>query len=172
MKFFRFLANGTIETVLHMRALKIDEIPLTLLNSTYKRPVYIYCISKDTNVFFLMHNDNSLPDNLTKSPLPVNQAVKRYFPDSRYVGDILLVATDDNNKIIRENWDHCILLNYELVTVEEKGQWRGTFMPIQEKMNEDDILTVDNNRNNDENDEEDDENVEDVDDVEYEAEDD
>jgi len=80
-----------------------------------------------------MHKDNDSPSNLKKSTFHVNQALKKYYPNSKYVGDMLLVMSDTDGYIIQGHWEHNILFNYELLTKEDKQGWYGTFIPIQEK---------------------------------------
>ena len=124
---------------MHKKRLKLGEIPISFLNPTYNCDIYMNCVSDDKNIFLLMHKDNDFRANLKKSILPINQALKKYYPNSKYVGDMLLVMSDTDDRIIQGHWDHSILLNYELLTKEDnmgKDGWKGIFMPIQEKTDE------------------------------------
>lgn len=77
--------------------------------------VYMYYISKydeyrpptekdqsDEDHFLIMHEDNDL--NLASSELPINQALRKYFPNSPFVGDILAVRTSDSDEFTPGPW--------------------------------------------------------------------
>ena len=61
-----------------------------------------------------MHTDNG--GNLTKSLLPLNLALRKYFPNSPFVGDILVVHINEDDTLLPGDWSlDSLLTNKKMV---------------------------------------------------------
>lgn len=106
-----------------------EDFTIKSLNPKYKGDVYMQCVSDVNNIFLLMHDDNDFPENLAKSHLHINQALQKYYPNSRYVGDMILVISTDDDQITSKDWNVEILREYELYDGKEKGKTQSIFVP-------------------------------------------
>lgn len=61
---------------------------------------YIFTVAEEVNILMHPYNENFDYD------LPVNLALQKFFPDSRYMGDIVIAKTDpDGYEFLEKDWD-------------------------------------------------------------------
>jgi hypothetical protein len=77
--------------------------------------LYMLSVDNDENLFLLMDNINDNPrfENAA-SDKTINKAMRKYFPNCKYMGIIYLVKTvDGGNDFMTEGyWNHNILWDY------------------------------------------------------------
>lgn len=113
--YYHLSSDGTAQRrVAKPSEVTLEDISIKSLNPKYKGDVYMHCISDEENIFLLMHDDNDFQENLGRSHLYVNRALQKYFPNSHYVGDMILVISDDNDRITSKEWNIEILRKYVL----------------------------------------------------------
>lgn len=132
--YYHLGSDGTVQKrVAKPSDVSLEDISIKSLNPKYKGDVYMHCVSDENNLFMLMHDDNDFHENLAKSRLHLNLALQKYFPNSRYVGDMILVMSDDDDHITKKEWNVDILREYELYDgkdeEERKSYMHSVFIP-------------------------------------------
>ena len=87
----------------------INDIKVHDINPEYVERDEIYQASLGGETFLIMHGINDVSD--LNIQLPINQTLRRFFPDSPYVGDILAVRTFEDDTINPEPFDLDNILN-------------------------------------------------------------
>jgi len=104
----------------------LDDIPITMLKSTYEGDIHGVCISDEKNIFMLTHTDNDFPENYKNSSLPVNETLQKYFPGSKFKGDVLIVKTKSYYDDTIVKWSPDILKKYECEFDDENVRYSFT----------------------------------------------
>ena len=134
MSYLRLHSDGKIESVKVKNIINISEIEVTEINPSYTKDIYMHCLAND--LFLLMHDDNDFWKNLKSSQLPINLALKKYFPNSIYVGDMILVKVDQEEMICKRRLKETVLKKYELSfhkVFENEEELVGTFSYLSKK---------------------------------------
>jgi hypothetical protein len=94
--------DGTIR-YLQLEYTDVNDVKPQDIDPTYTDDsLYMCAVGNDG--FFLFHLDNDL--NLTHTTLPINTAIRKFFPKSSFVGDALFVKTNPLGDIlVQENFD-------------------------------------------------------------------
>ena len=89
--FYRFCADGRVEKVVSTKKTfsELDD---------YDTLHHLICVSEI--MFFATHTDNDFSSSYKETTLPINQAVVKYFSNSKIVGDVLLVCLDDEDNLL------------------------------------------------------------------------
>ena len=117
MHAFKFLTNGTIDRLEFPSPIKFEDLSLSMANPTYPHDFHLW--AAEDRLFFLLHLDNDFHDDYVKTLLPLNQAIQKYFSNSGFVGDALLIKLTDDDNIYEEEWDHTPLEKFELMLGED-----------------------------------------------------
>lgn len=112
MHYYHLSTDVTIKKIKIQNNTSSQDLTIDNLNENYSGDVYFHAI--DDDLFLLMHDDNDFLGNLKRNSLPINLALRKYFPNSEFVGDMLLIKSDDNDMLLMEDWDINILLDYKL----------------------------------------------------------
>lgn len=59
---------------------------------------HLICIDE---IFIACHEDNDFLENYQKTEQPINAALKKYFPDSKIVGDIIIFKMTDDDMFVQ-----------------------------------------------------------------------
>lgn len=133
------LVDGTVKRK-KFPSIRVDEIRLVDLNPEYSShpggtkpgvqpnaPLEkgVYMMNLD-DYFIVMHEDNDDFGEKRSTELPVNQALRKYFPSSPYVGNILVVKADDADNLVPDEFDLAKVL----------GEWEMRAVPATEFLGE------------------------------------
>lgn len=134
---------------------EIENIVSTTLNPSYSNKDGVYMVPvpvyDDPDVgetpfsyMLLMHEDNDEMRDPMKSTLPNNQVLKQRFPESPYVGDILMVCVteEDEPTIIDRPFDVHVVFEHLEMYCTSSGILSPTF-GFRLAENEDDLYTDD-----------------------------
>ena len=111
---FHLSSDGTTTQVPISNRIDINTLSIQSLSPKYIGETTIYCVDPTINLFLIVHHQNSLKSRIEKT-LPLNQCLKSLWKESPFVGDVLVVKTDDFDKIdINTIWTPDILRQYDL----------------------------------------------------------
>jgi hypothetical protein len=108
---YLFSAEGEI-TKVKLSQTTVDDLPASIIG--YEDQPSMYCESFPENFFLMMHEDNDFPKNYKKSKLPINKALRLYFPNSPYKGNALLIKLTDDDAIAKGNWSYSRLKQFRM----------------------------------------------------------
>lgn len=119
-KGYLFSVDGKITSVSFKSGKTCDDITPSILGKEYRDEPSLYMKAIPEDLFLMMHEDNDFFENYQKSPLEVNQALRKYFPNSPFKGNVLLVRLDDDDLIVG-GWSHSILKKFKMGYVDDLG---------------------------------------------------
>jgi len=108
---YLFSVEGEI-TKVKLSQTTVDDLPASIIG--YEDQPSMYCESFPKNFFLMMHEDNDFPKNYKKSKLPINKALRLYFPNSPYKGNALLIKLTDGDVITKGNWSYSRLKQFRM----------------------------------------------------------
>ena len=97
--YYLLRVNGDIVEC-HNNYKLLSDFKISDLGYDIEDNLYIFTVADEVNI--LMHPYNEKFDY----ELPVNLALQKFFPDSKYMGDIVIAKTDpDGYEFLEKNWD-------------------------------------------------------------------
>ena len=109
-----FTTEGEIIRIFLEGVEKADDLKPSILGKDYADQPSMYLFGFPDNYFLFMHEDNDFLENYKASSLKVNTAIQRYFPNSPFKGNLLLVKIDEDDYLQGGSWWSSVLRKYVL----------------------------------------------------------
>lgn len=100
-KVYLFSVDGKITPISFSSGTTSSDITPSLLGKEYQNEQSLYVEYLPDNFNLMMHKVNSSRKGYKKSSLEVNQALRKYFPNSPFKGNVLLIRLDYKKRIIK-----------------------------------------------------------------------
>lgn len=110
---YLFPIKGPI-TKIKLSATTSENINPSCLGPEYEDEPSLCMKGLPDDFFLMMHEDNDGFKTYQKSDLPINISLQKYFPNSPFKGNILLVKVDEDDNIVGGKWTHRVLKKYKL----------------------------------------------------------
>ena len=114
MKMYHLGVDGTSTRIPISTRIDINTLSIQSLSPTYTGETIFYCVDPSINLYLVMHPQNS-PKYRNEKTLPLNQCLRSFLPEASFVGEMLLVKSDDYDKLdIKTIWTPEILRQYDI----------------------------------------------------------
>lgn len=94
--YFRLTTSGKIQKELCSKTTWKD-FSSEDLNPSYHSSIYPVLLP-ESNIYLLLEEENDL--HYPAGKLPINQALRKYYPISQIRGDVLIIALDDQDRLV------------------------------------------------------------------------
>lgn len=119
---YHFSTNGQITKVkLPPKVRNCNDLPASILGPEYEDQDSMYMVSLPDDYFLMMHEDNDFEKKYKKSKLPINKALRKYFPNSPYKGNVVLVRVDEDDLLKGGKWTDAVLRKFQMGYIEDRA---------------------------------------------------
>lgn len=124
MHYYKLTVEDLIILVKTKSSLFYKNIDVKLLSNEYEG--YTFLVRLSAKFYLAMHKDNEDP---IRSKLPKNRTLQRFFPESNFVGDMLLIKVDEDGYLVKSDWDVYSLRKFVMLTYESYiTGWSASFI--------------------------------------------